>query len=172
MKAIIVRLDTPTPKLKLKAAAVLLYGGVYFILLFSWSLFNSASGEKARGLLGIAIETGIVALVWGVLMVFVVPNLRPRATYKLQVDEDSITGVTEWSGWMRGWATRSAIRVGKVRTIFDISGRIGNPGGIGVSEKSRLGARLLGCVYLPKSMPEYEHLKQVAESWRAVESVD
>ena len=172
MDTYVVRIDTPNPRLKIKAAAVLVYGGLFFVSWFSWNILWPTSSEKARGPLSIAIEGGIVALVWAASMVFVGPVFRMSVSYKLLVDDDSMTGVTEGNGWMRWWVSRRTIRKGKVRTIFGIAGRFGNPGDIGVSERSKLGSRLWGFVFLARSMPEYEHLKQVAEGWRASESAD
>jgi hypothetical protein len=151
---------------------MLVFGGIFFIIWFSWNLLWPGSSAKARSPFSIAIEGAIVALLWGATMVFGGPILRTSSSYKLLVDEESITAVTERSGWMHWWVHRRTVRKGKVRTIFGIGGRFGSPRGIGVSERGKLGARLWGFVCLPESMPEFEQLKRMAESWRTPESAN
>jgi hypothetical protein len=103
-------------------------------------------------------------------MIFATPVSRTNRNYKLLVDKDSITAVIDGTGLGRWCTLHRTIRKGEVRSIFNIAGRFGNQRGIGVSERNRLGARLWGFVFLPESMPEYERLKGVVESWQVPES--
>ncbi len=64
------------------------------------------------------------------------------------------------------------MRVRSVCSIFKIKSAAGLSGGIGISERSVLGARMMGFVYIPKTLPEYDDLKLVAESWRVTKSTD
>ena len=114
-----------------------------------------------------AIEIGIVSLLSGLVMVF----FRPRSltNYKLLVDEESITGVTEYTGWMTWFVQRTTVRKSRVRTIFEIKATAFHPGGLVISERSMLGARMLGWVFLSKDLPEYDDLRQLVEGWQSVE---
>ena len=60
-------------------------------------------------------------------------------------------------------------RKDKVRTIFEIKVAPFRPEGIGISEKSEFGARMFGFIYVPKTLPEFDRLKSLAESWRVSE---
>jgi hypothetical protein len=172
METHVVQIDAPKPSLKNKTAAVLAYGGLFFILWTSWNLLWPSSSQRATGFLSAVIEGLIIAVLWAVSMVFGGPIFRTSFSYKLLVDDNSITGVSEGNGWMRWWATRRTIRKGKVRAIFEIPSRFGSSGGVGVSERTILCARLCGFVFLPKSMHEYENLEHLVESWRTSECAD
>ena len=167
METHVIEIHWPKPKLKIKAATLLIYAGIFFFIWFSWTLLWPSSGEKATDPLSIALQGGLTAVIWGALMVFATPISRISRNYKLLVDEESITAVIDGTGLGRWCTLRRTIRKGKVRTIFGIAGRFGGLRGIGVSERSRLGSRFWGFVFLPESMPEYESLKNVVEGWRA-----
>jgi hypothetical protein len=170
MDTYLVRPDSPKPTLKQRAIAVLCFGGIYFILMLGWQFFWPTSTERNRGLLTIAVVTGLVSLTWGLGMAFW-PRKLP--SYKLLVDDESITGVTEYTGWMKWLVMRRTISKGKVRTIWEIKGRLGAPSGMGFSDrKSRLGARMWGFVFLPTTLPDYESLRTLAESWRPREETN
>jgi hypothetical protein len=150
-----------------KTLIALLFAGLFFLFRFGWSLLAPTALEKERGLLSVALEVGLFSLVWGSLMAFIPRrwfsltsrlgrNSRPEVY--LFVDEESI------SSEIRPAGTRTTVRRGKIRSIFQIKGRLD---GMGISERSEFGARMLGFVYLPASLPEYEELKRLAESWRA-----
>ena len=170
MDTYVVRLETPRGKLQHKVLAALLFGGTFFVLRFCWSLLSPTSSERGKGLLGLAIEIGVVSLIFGIGMSFFRPRTFPN--YKLLVNQDSVTGVTEYTGWMRWLVTRRTVRKGKVRSIFEIHAVPGRPGGIGISERSILGARMWGFVYVPNTLPEYGDLTGLAESWRVAESAN
>ena len=167
MDTYFVQLDSPKRSLKHKVAEALLLGGLYFALWLSWSLLWPNPYRRNSGALSIALEGGFVALFWAVSMAFVPRSSKP--SYKLLVDEESITGVTEYSGWMKWFVSRKTIRKGEVRNIFEIKGRLGAPSGVGISKRGTWGTRLFGFVYLPKTLPEYEYLKRLMESWRSTE---
>jgi len=169
MKTYPVMLNSQKPVLKQRAVSVLYLSGFYFILLFGWKFFWPTSTERNSGLLGTAIETGVVSLLWGLTMAFW-PRKFP--SYKLLVDDESITSVVEFTGWMKWWVVRRSISKGKVRTIWEIRGKQGMPRGMGFSERSGLSARMWGFVFLPSSLPDYESIKALAESWRSREGTD
>jgi hypothetical protein len=105
-----------------------------------------------RGLPSVAVEAGILSLFWALGTVFF--KSAGLSSYKLFVDGESITGVSEYTGWMGRLLKRTTIRKGRVQTIFEIKATAFHPGGSGVSERSMLGARMLGWVFLPKDLPE------------------
>jgi len=168
MDTYIVPLNLRNPTLKQRAVAVLLGGGIFFILLFGRKMLWPTMAERNRGIGSVAIEAGIVSLLWTISMAFLHrkwPNCK-LPNYKLLVDDESITAVMEYTGWMKWFVTRRTISKGKVRSAWEVKGRLGRPGGMGFSERSKLGARMSGFVYLPATLPEYEYLKRLAESWR------
>ena len=86
---------------------------------------------------------------------------------KLHVDDQSITSIMEYTGWMKWYKTSKTVSAGKVRTIRETNGRLGGPGGLGASEQSGWGAWMRGGIYIPRTLPEYERLKALVESWRS-----
>jgi hypothetical protein len=148
--------------LKHKLLASALYCSAVLTVRICWDAFSTSHGDKpwSRELLG----AGSFSLIFGLLMGF-----RPVKIpdYRLEVDDASITGVTEYTGWMKWLKIRRTVRSGRVRSIFEIKPIAGRPGGIGASERTVAGARMWGFVYLPKTLPEYESLKSLVESWRA-----
>jgi len=58
------------------------------------------------------------------------------------------------------WKRRITVHRGKVRSLFRV------PYGIGVSERSEFGARMLGFIVLPSSMPNFAGLKEELEGWK------
>jgi hypothetical protein len=162
----VVRLNTWKPTLKQRALSVLLLSSMYFALMFAWKFFWPSPYERREGLYGVALEVAIVSLIWGMGMAFWPKKI---STCKLLVDERSITSVIEYTGWMKWLVLRKTVSAGKVRIIREVKGRLGAPGGFAVSERSEWGARMWGRVFIPKTLPEYEELKALVESWRARE---
>jgi hypothetical protein len=165
-----VKMKSPRVNLKYQIIGVLCFAALFFVLRFGLSIFFPTEHERSRGMPGVAIEIGILSLLAGIGMVFVrLP--RPLPKYKLLVDEESITGVTEYTRWMRWRVKRTTVRKSRVRTIFEIKASAFHPGGLGISERSMFGARMWGWVFLPKDLPEYDDLRRLVEGWRSVESL-
>jgi hypothetical protein len=164
-----VRMKSPRVNPKYKIIAVLCFAAFFFLLRFGWIILSPTPSEMSRGLPSVAIEIGILSLFWALAMVFFKSARVPN--YKLLVDEESITGVTEYTGWMRWFVKRTTVRKSRVRTIFEIKATAFHPGGLGISERSMLGTRMLGFVFLPKELPEYDGLRRLVEGWRSVESL-
>jgi hypothetical protein len=85
---------------------------------------------------------------------------------KLLVEDQSITSVIEYTGWMKWYKIRKTVSAGKIRTIREIDSRLGAPGGLVASERSGWRAWMLGGIYIPKTLPEYKRLKALVHSWR------
>jgi hypothetical protein len=148
-----VKVKSPRVNPKYKIIGVLCLAALFFLFQFGWSIL-------------IAIEIGIFTILGGLVMVFFKPASLPN--FKLLVGEESITWVMEYSGWKRWFVRRWTVRKGRVRTIFEIKATPFYPGGLGISERSRFGIRMFGCVFLSKDLPEYEDLRRLVEGWRSV----
>jgi len=154
---------------KRKIIAALCFGAFFFVFLFGASVFFPTPGQTNMGLASRAMEIGIPSLL-AALITALTAFLRPASvlSYKLLVDEESMTGVSERTGWMSWFVIRKKVRKSKVRTIFQIKANAYQRGGLAVSERSMFGARMLGCVFLPMELPEYDKLRRLVESWRSV----
>ncbi len=160
-----VKMKLPRANPKHKIIAALCFATVFFLSLCGWSVLSSTPGKMSRGLASIALEIGILSLLLGLSMVSFKPSTLPN--YKLLVDGESMTWVTEYTGWMKWRVTRRTVRKGRVRTIFEIGATPFHSGGLGVSERSMSGVRMLGCVFLSKDLPEYDDLRRLVEGWRS-----
>jgi len=169
METHVFTLNPQEPTLKKRAISVLYLGGTFFVLMFGWKFFWPTSTERNLGVMNIMVEAGIVSLLWGLAMAF---YPKRSLNYKLLVDDESITCVMDYTGWMKWLVMRRTIRRGKVRSIWEIRGRLGMPGGMGLSERSRLRAWMFGFVFLPRTLPAYESLRMLAESWRTRDGVN
>jgi hypothetical protein len=161
-----VSMERYRPKLKHKLIEFSLFAAVYFVIRFSWTILWPTHAERTRGLSSLAIEIGIVSLVWALGMIFLTPvwkrlgrDLKPN--FQLLVDVDCITAV--YPGW-RNRPSRRMVHKGKIRSIFEIKAAPFGPGAIGISERRQFAARMLGFVYIPETLPEFEKLKRLAES--------
>lgn len=162
-------LNKPKPSLKQLTLSVLIMAAVYFVLMFAWNYLWPSRYEARESLYLIALKVGLVSLFWGLGMTFWLPK-SPKC--KLVVDDQSITSVFEYTGWMKWYKIRKTVSAGKIRTIREINGSFGASGGLAASEQTRLGAWMWGGIYIPKTLPEYERLKALVESWEAPGSED
>jgi len=164
-----VKLNSPELSLRQRSVQVLILGGTFFLLRFGGTFLWPTSVERHRGILGNAIESAVVSLLWGVCM-GCWPRKLPNC--KLMVDDKSITSVIEYTGWMKWWVIRKTVSKGKVRTMWEVKGAGGIPRGTAFSERSRAAAWMRGFVYVPRTLPEYEEIKQLAESWRSPDATN
>lgn len=72
--------------------------------------------------------------------------------YSVLVDEDAICTLTRTGA--------KSVRRGKVRTIRE------SESGLYLSEDSGWRAKLRGSVWVPRDLPQYAHLKDLAVSWQ------
>jgi len=106
----------------------------------------------------------VSSIVWafGMLVIFSrtwnKPDRDRRRDFNIVVEADSITAVYPGS--------RRTVHKRKIRSIFEIRASSLRPSGIGISEKTEFAARTLGFVFVPDSLPEFDKLKRLAESWR------
>ena len=169
METYVFELNKSKPSLKRRALSVLFLASVYFLVMLALNIFWLSHYEKQESVYEIALKVLFISFFWGVAMAFT-PKKFPSG--KLLVDGQSITSVIEYTGWMKWYRIRKIASAGKIRTIREISGRLGAPGGLAASERSGWGAWMFGGVYIPRTLPEYEQLKALVESWRAPGSTD
>jgi len=154
--------------LKNRLLSALAFTVIAFALRFGWMLFAPSGFERRSGTTGSALEIAIWAIALGFTMAFL--QAKPRVPgYRMIVEDNSITGITQYTGYMKWFVSRKTVRRGRVRTIFEVPPTRYHSGGIGVSEHSRFGTRMWGFVYIPSSLPEFDQLKALAESWRSIE---
>ena len=84
----------PSPKLKRRFVSALCFAGAFFFFSLGWRWLSPFPGYKGRGLTSLAIEIGIVSLLYGAGMAFFGPMTRWKVVgnYKLLVDENSLPG--------------------------------------------------------------------------------
>ena len=153
--------------LKYRIAGVLCIAALGFLIRFGLGILSATPSETSSGLRTLAVDSGIFSVVLTLVMVFFKSPRVP--SYKLLVDEESITGVTEFAGWMPWFVQRTTVRRSRVRTIREIKATTVHSGGLLISERSMFGARMLGGVFLSKDLPEYDDLLQLLEGWQSVE---
>ena len=160
-------LQGPLVSWRYKAVAALIFAAIFFAIRFGWDFV--APVEKERGMLSAALKDGLWAMLMGTIMAFL-PKIwvssKPQTSIDFFVDEESISSEFRSHGILKWRLIRRTVRRGKIRSVFQIKGRVG---GIGISERSEFAARMFGYVYVPASLPEFEELKRLAESWRVVE---
>ena len=166
METYVLELNTSKRSLKRLALSVMCMAVVYFLLMLAFTYLWPSPYEKHESVYLIAMKTAFISLLWGLGMTFLQPKLPDG---RLLVDDQSITSVTEYTGWMKWYKIRRTVSAGKVRTIREIRSRLGGPGGLAASERTRLGAWIWGGIYIPNTLPEYQQLKALVESWKTPE---
>jgi len=163
-------IDQVKPTSKQRAWNAVRYAALYFVIVVCWMLcweyLWPSRTEKHAAVEGILIKAFFTAALWGASMSLFFNSSNRR----LLVTEESITGVNEYAGLWKSRLHQRSVRKGKIRTIREIKYRSGSPKGTLLSERSMLGARMMGFVFIPASLPEYEALKHLAESWQLTSS--
>jgi hypothetical protein len=129
-----------------------------FIGYFLLDLYAPFS-HQTRSFAGSAIK----ALVWSALMTIfmVIRSLCNRVPCNITVDGDSIVGKS--SGGFR------KVHRGQIKTIVEWKTNFLRDGGLMLSDRGRFGTFMWGGVWIPRTLPEYEYLKNVAEMWKTQE---
>ncbi len=157
--------------LKRKLVIALFTACTWFVIFFGYNILRYKGTMPFLEIGLFALGFAILSLVYGLLTAFFVfgKPIYKSITSRFLVYEDSITQVSEFHGKKTICRTRT-IHKGKVRTIFEVNSDTAERPGIGISERrSRFAARFFGCVFIPSSLPKYEELKSLVESWKAVE---
>jgi hypothetical protein len=162
----VIALSKSKLSLRQRALSVLLPASIYFFVMLALNFLWLSHYERSESVREIALRVLFISLFWGVSMAFV-PMKFPQC--RLLVDDQSVTSVMECTGWMKWHAVRRTVSAGKVRTIREIKGRFGGPGGLVASERTGWRAWMWGGIFVPRTLPEYEQLKALVEGWRARE---
>ena len=80
--------------------------------------------------------------------------------YSLTVTENKIAATGPASPF------ETAVSRGEIRSIIPMNGNCFYGAGLLISERSRFGTWLWGGVWVPKELPEYEYVRDLAESWK------
>jgi hypothetical protein len=163
-----VRIEPLQPKIRHRVLGgfivLLMFAGCFFLVRFSLSILFPTAAVRHRGLDRFASEMAVSSIVWafGMLVIFSrtwnKPSRNKRRDFNIVIGADSIAAVYPES--------RRTVHKGKIRSIFDVRASSLRPGGIGISEKTEFMARMLGFVFVPNTLPEFDKLKRLAESWR------
>lgn len=151
---------------KQRILSALVQAAIWTFLMFIWQYLTHRSKSNSSSLLSLAFSTIVGGMIFGSL-IYILPfgNLtrgirKHPARFGIRVESDQIALLYKDSEGA-AWLPRMIIHKGKVRSIFRI------PGGIGVSERNQLSARMLGFVVIPYSLPRFEELSALLESWKS-----
>ena len=168
MEKYVVEMNPRKVSMKQKATVGILAGGWTFLFLFAWKWFWPSASEKNQGLSGVLLEIAFVSVLAAAAITFS-PRKFQTLYYGVEVSNGSITGFLDKPRWLKLPTARSTVRAGEVRTIRKFNGKIGAPGGVAISERMGWKSYLGGIVLLYETLPEYDKLKALVESWRAPE---
>ena len=121
---------------------------IYFLIDLYWK-----SSHETRSLSGSLSK----ALIWSAFMtLFMVIRVSGnRIPCNITVDGDLI--VQKGPGGFR------KVHRGQIKTIQEWKKNFLRDGGLMLSDRGRFGVFMWGGVWIPRALPEYEHLKRVAE---------
>lgn len=166
MDSYVIRQGLPKQSWKQRIFSSIVAGGLFACLMFCFKTFWPSPSDIRHGLSGRAIGSAAMGLVWGCLM----PWFQNSGDCELEVDESSITSIWGRRGLIR-WTIRRTVHKGKIRTFIDLKTRSGAHRGLFLSERSEWVSRIItGYVFIPNTLPEYEDLRHLAESWRIPEA--
>ena len=83
---------------------------------------------------------------------------RSKGDYNVTLDGDMI--VTKSLGGFR------KVHRGEIQTVIERHENFLRDGGLLLSEHGRFGTFMWGGIWIPRALPEYEYLKNVAEMWK------
>jgi hypothetical protein len=159
METFRVRRDADPAVRKQEAWRFLLAAGPYWAYLLLRELRWPSSYERSESLLERVVWTFFESVFFA-LALQCVSWFGPK-TYEIAIDEHQITVIY-------GRFKRS-VRRDQARTVSETQGGIFSSPGLTISKYGRFGTRMLGSVYVPKTLPQYEHIKNMVESWKASE---
>lgn len=140
-----------------KVIMFLIAAGVFVVFwLISEILWPSTPSGH---LLHHSIEGVVLGTVCGLSFSLRLP--RQLATYTVVASDACVTCV--WDSWFLG---RRSIRKDEAKTVVETNGGILAVPGLRISKYGRFGTWFLGCIWIPKALPEYNFLRDLAFSWR------
>jgi thiamine transporter ThiT len=149
-----------TPKLagfnpKRSLLRMLVAGALFAALQMLLSILWPSSTMPAHRL-----EDSIRAVIGGVIFgpLFIL-LMRRMFTYEVVVSADCIT--------LHGFGFRRSVRREEAKTIIESSGSAFVAPALRISKHGRLGTWFWGCIWVPKAVPEYEYIRDLALGWKA-----
>jgi hypothetical protein len=133
----------------------LLILGVYWALVLSRMLLWPSPYERSESLPEKIFWTLFQSVFFATAMNLFFLGFR---TYELSIDEDQIT--------MAKGRFKRSIRKEHARMVLETKGGPFSPPGLTISRYGRFGTRMLGSIFVPKTLPQYEYIKELAMSWK------
>jgi hypothetical protein len=125
------------------------FAAIHFLLGLVWPTSTSITGKLTESLFS--------GLFFALIVFFVVQ--RPSMNYDLIVSDESISAVNSWF--------ERSVHRDEIRTMKEITASAITPPGLRISKLGKIGTFLWGCVWIPKSLPEYEAIKSLAQNWKS-----
>jgi hypothetical protein len=150
---------------KHRIIAVTLQSAFWTLCMSIWEYLRHRSGSHPSNLTAVTLPWVFGGVIYCLLMYFLpIRKLfrgeknRP-ARVSIMVERDQVA-LSYQSSESTSWIPQRVVRRGMVRSIFRISG------GIGVSERSQFGARMLGFLVIPSTLPQFNEVRALLESWQ------
>jgi hypothetical protein len=112
---------------------------------------SMSSGHVLENVVGALVSSAIFAFALGVIT-------QRNLNYKVLVSDDCITAVRP--GWER------SIRDTEVRTVAESDGNVLIAPSLRISKHGRFGTWFWGGIWIPRALPEYEQVRNLALSWK------
>jgi len=154
-----------TVQRKHRIISATLQAAFWTLCMFLWQYLRNHSGRHPSDWTALTLPWAFAGIIYGLLMYFLpIQKLfrgktNPPARVSIMVERDQVARSYQSSASM-SWVPQMVVRKGMVRSIFRI------PGGIGVSERSQFGARMLGFLVIPNTLPKFDELRSLLESWQ------
>jgi hypothetical protein len=148
---------------------VTLQSAFWTLCMFLWAYWSHRSGRHPSDWTALALSCAFGGVIYGLLLYFLPTQKLFRgksnrpARVSITVERDQVA-LSYQSSESTYWIPRMVVRKGMVRSIFRV------PGGIGVSERSQFGARMLGFLAIPNTLPKFNELRALLESWQVGEA--
>jgi hypothetical protein len=148
---------------------VTLQAAFWTLCMFLWIYLRHRSGSHPSDWTALTLSCALAGIIYGLLMYFLpIQKLfrgkkNPPARVSIMVERDRVA-LSYQNSESTSWIPQMAVRKGMVRSIFRI------PGGIGVSERSQFGARMLGFLVIPNTLPKFNEVRTLLESWQVGEA--
>lgn len=94
-------------------------------------------------------------------LLFVLVFMKRILTYEVVVSEDRIAQLHDGFGFQR------SVRKDEARTVAESNGGILSAPALRISKHGPLGTWFWGCIWIPKAVPEYEYVRDLALSWKS-----
>lgn len=112
---------------------------------------SMSSGHPLEGIIG--------AVISGIIFAFVsVALIKRNLNYRVVVSDDYITAVH--SRYER------SVRKNEVKTVAESDGNVLTAPSLRISKYGRFGTWFWGGIWIPRALPEYEYVRNLALSWK------